>query len=219
MKKPWHRANPALFRRIQEEVGAKYPDLGFFVENGTVFVRGSFPVVHDGAILDRYRIELELAADWPNSIPILRETGGRIPLVAGRHMNSADGTACPIVPEEWLVNPHHESLLSFLEEPVHNFFLGQSLVELGEPWPFGERPHYSPGLLECYRELLGSEDESVIRKYLEYLSRKEVKGHWDCPCGGGKRLRNCHLDHLLALRQKISPHVAAQALERVKPPA
>jgi len=216
MKKPWHRENPGLLTKTQAEIGAEYPDLGFFVENDIVHVRGSFPVVHEGKILDRYQIDLTLANDWPDSFPALREIAGRIPLVAARHMNLADGTACTIVPEEWLVNPHRDSLVSFLQGPVHNFFLGQSLVELGEPWPFGERPHYKPGLLECYGELLDCKEEPAIQRYLEYLSRKEVKGHWECPCGSGSRLRKCHLDHLLAVRRKISPSVAAQALKRIR---
>jgi hypothetical protein len=214
MKTPWHRANPASLTKVQREVIAKYPDLGFYVETDIVYVRGSFPIVHDGHVLDRYQIELALPTDWPASCPVLRETAGRIPHVARRHVNP-DGTACPIVPEEWLVNPHRDSLFSYLEGPVHNFFLGQSLAEADEPWPFGERPHGVPGLLECYGELMGTKETQVIHEYLKYLSRKEVKGHWDCPCGSGSRLRNCHMDHLLELRHKIPAAVAQQAMKKL----
>ena len=143
MRMPWYLRNPKLLKRSQEEVGAKYPDLQFSIESPIVHVRGSFPVTHQGRVLDRYQVELELPGNWPESVAKLRELEGRIPHLADRHVNPSDGTACPIVPEEWLVNAGRDSLLAFLDGPVHNFFLGQSLVERGDPWPFGERSRKS----------------------------------------------------------------------------
>jgi len=215
MKRPWHHSNPELLQRVRDEAGVRYPDLGIFIESDTVYLRGSFPIEHEQEVLDRYSIEIELPADWPASAPILRETGGRIPWGPARHVNP-NGVACPLVPEEWLLSPQRESLLAFLDGPVHNFFLGQSLAEHGESWPFGERPHGKPGLLQSYGELLGTTDELAILRYLDYLSRREIKGHWDCPCRSGQRLRSCHLAHLQQLRQKIPASVAAAALTALK---
>src|SRR5207253_22252 len=152
---------------------------------------------------------------WPKGTPILRETGGRIPWVSHRHVNP-NGVACPIVPEEWLLNPQHDSVLAFLDGPVRNFFLGQSLAERGDAWPFGERPHGRAGLLQSYGEMLGTTDQSAIPAYLDCLSRREIKGHFECPCGSGKRVRNCHLAELQKLHQKILPSVAAAALVALK---
>ena len=103
-----------------------------------------------------------------------------------------------------------------LEGPVHNFFLGQSLIEAGEPWPFGERKHGFEGLLESYGELIGTTEVTVISKYLECLSKKEIKGHWDCPCGSGKRIRDCHKASLMILRRRLPQQVAARALSRLR---
>jgi hypothetical protein len=215
MKRVWHRSHPELLQKLRAEINERYPDLTIFVEGDAVRLRGSFPVEHEGKVLDGYQVEVELPPDWPDVTPILRETGGRIPRIADRHVN-LNGDACPIVPEEWLLNPAHESLIAFLEGPVQHFFISQSLVEQGEPWPFGERPHGKPGLLQAYGEWFGTTDEKAIRLYLEYLSRREIKGHWECPCGLGKRLRNCHLEHVKELRKKIPPSVAAAALKSLK---
>jgi|SRR5665213_1096913 len=212
----WHERNAPLLEAAKADVAAYYPDLHIVIECRVVCVRGSFPVMDEAGVLDRFLIEITLPFDYPESIPILREVGGRIPWHADRHVNRANGEACPIVPEEWLLRSDHGSFLAFLNGPVRNFFLGQILVESGQPWPFGEREHGIPGLIEAYGEVLGTSDEPTVLRYLECLSRETVKGHWECPCGSAKHLRNCHLEEVKSLRKKISPRVAQQALLRIR---
>lgn len=215
MKKPWHERNTGLFCAMENELPAKYPDLRMMLEQDAVHIRGSFPVMDDAEVLDRFQIDIALPPDFPDSTPVLREVGGRIPWDADRHVNKGNGEACPIVPEEWLMWPEHESIVAFLDGPVRNFFLGQVLVEAGCPWPFGERTHGVPGLFEAYGEMVGTSDRKTILRYLDCLSREHMKGHLDCPCGSGKRLRSCHWDDLRVLRDKIPPLVARSALERL----
>jgi hypothetical protein len=119
----------------------------------------------------------------------MRETGGRIPWFADRHVNHT-GEACPIVPEEWLLRSDRASIGAFLAGPVQNLFLGQILVEHGEPWPFGERQLGNDGLFEAYGEWVGTSDPGKIRIYLEYLSGTRLKGHRACPCGSNQKLRD-----------------------------
>lgn len=215
MKRQWHERNPRLFRSMEKEVPAKFPDLRIVLEQSAVHIRGNFPVMDDSEVLDRFQIDIALPSDFPDSTPVLRETGSRIPWHADRHVNQANGEACPIVPEEWLMWPEHESILAFLGGPVRNFFLGQILVESGCQWPFGERTHGVPGLFEAYGEMVGASDSKTILRYLDCLSNENLKGHWDCPCGSGKRLRNCHWDDLKTLHEKVPPLVARGALERL----
>jgi hypothetical protein len=58
--------------------------------------------------------------------------------------------------------------------------------------------HGAEGVRTSYRELLGTEDDDVIHGYLACLAAKQVKGHWWCPCGSGKRLRDCHVTQVLS---------------------
>jgi hypothetical protein len=69
------------------------------------------------------------------------------------------------------------------------------------------------GLLEAYGEILGFKDESSIGLCLEYLSREQgIKGHWRCPFGSEKRIRECvHSEQLRALRQKMPRYIAKAA--------
>jgi hypothetical protein len=211
MRKLWFKTNPALFEQMKVEVNSIYPNLHFYPQGDSVFIRGSFPIIHEGRVLDRYSVEIRLFPDYPESIPIVKEVGGRIPWTADRHMLK-DGGACLFLPaERWKVYPPDSRLIDFLKGPVHNFFLGQSLVERSQPWPFGEWEHGVEALHRYYTDLLGKNDTFIILKYLEYLSKPKLKGHWDCPCGSKKRLRNCHFKELIDLRTKIPPHIAEQS--------
>jgi len=217
MTKPWFKRQPKLVEAIRKDLEARYPDLRFVEEGDTAFVRGSFPIVHEGRALARYQIEVEFLPDYPHCLPRLRETEGRIPHILDRHVLPTSGTACLFVDEDWLLTVGGEpSLREFLDGPVRDFFLGQALVEAGKPWPFGERSHGIKGLLEAYGEWFGTEDEAVILRHVDYLSREKIKGHWECPCGSGQKLRKCHLEEVRKLQQRIPRLLARQALERLR---
>ncbi len=217
MRKPWHRANPALFDQVKSAVQSEYPNLHVYVEGDVVFIRGSFPFVQERRILDRYLIEIEFPRDYPESVPIVRETEGRIPRTLDFHMMDNTDKVCLFLPDEqWWAFPPGSTFQYFLNGPVRNYFLGQTLVRMGEPWPFGQRAHGIHGILEFYTEILGTSDLAVIVKYLEYLSKEgRIKGHWYCPCGSGKRLRHCHFHQLSDLRLKIPSYIARRSWERL----
>jgi hypothetical protein len=87
-----------------------------------------------------------------------------------------------------------------------------------KPWPFGERSHGREGLVETYAELLCLDDPGTVPAYLDCLRKKELKGHFDCPCGSNKRLRDCHRDQLQELRKRIPVHLAQRAYDRLRDP-
>lgn len=217
MIKPWFKRQPKLLEAIRKDLEARYPDLRLLEESDTVFVRGSFPIAHEGHVLDRFQIEVEFPLDYPDRLPWVRETLGRIPHILDRHVLPTSGTACLFVDESWLLSVGGDpSFLEFLDGPVRNFFLGQALVEAGKDWPFGERTHGLEGLLQAYGEWFGTEDEAVILRYLEYLSKKKFKGHWECPCGSGEKLRKCHLEEVRGLQARIPQRLVKLALERLR---
>lgn len=212
----WQRSDPALYEKEKAEVEAQFPDLHFVVENDFVYVRGGFPVMFEGKVLDRYSVELQLAQNHPAGLPVVRETGGRIPRDIDRHILS-NGTACVLIPDErWRLWPEGTALLKYLTCPLHSFFLAQTMVEEGQDWPFGQWAHGAKGIFQFYRELLKTSDLRVMTTYLDYLAAKKVKGHWLCPCGTGKKLRDCHFGQVKDLREKISRKDAERSLAVLK---
>jgi len=213
----WQRENPGLYETERAEVQARFPGLHFLEEDNRVYVRGSFPVLFEGQALDHYSVELELARNHPAGLPIVRETGGRIPRHSDRHINADTGIACVLIPDErWRLWPSGSSLLSFLTGPLHSFFLGQTMVEEGEPWPFGQWAHGAKGIFQFYRELLRTADLRVMIAYLDCLSAKKIKGHWPCDCKSGRKLRDCHINQVKMLRENIARKDAQVSLGILK---
>ena len=148
--------------------GCRFPDLRFVVDNDIVYVRGGFDVMFEGQVLDRYSVELQLARNHPAGLPVVRETGGRIPRHIDRHILAADGTACVLLPDErWRLWPVRSPLLKYLTGPLHSFFLAQTMVEEGRPWPFGQSAHGAKGIFQFYLELLETSDLRVMTTYLD----------------------------------------------------
>src|SRR5438094_903049 len=82
---------------LRRELEGKFHDLTVSYTGARVDIRGAFPVIHEGKVLDRYQVEIEWS-DSDTEVPVLCETGGRIPWTAERHM-SQGGKACLFVPE------------------------------------------------------------------------------------------------------------------------
>ena len=200
---------------IQQQLTSTYPDLSVTSDSGKIIIKGSFPIGFEERVLDRYQVRIQ----WPfteDTAPTFREIGGRIPWIAERHVNP-DGEACLLVPEEWLLLPSHErSVLHYLGEPVRDFLLGQSIVERGGTWPWGERPHGFDGLVQAYEEMLGMKGAITVYKCFDYLTYPKIQRQWDCPCGSGERARRCHGEHLKSLQVRISPNIARSALNRLR---
>lgn len=115
--------------------------------------------------------------------------------------------------DRWRCFPEGAPFVRFLDGPVHDFFLGQSLVALGEPWPFGEWSHGAKGVREYYQWLLQTDDPKTIVRFLRVLAKLNWKGHFACPCWSGQKIRRCCRSKILDLRDKIPPEVARKALE------
>jgi hypothetical protein len=203
-----------LHKSIISELDSGYPNLYAYVLEDRVVVKGTFAVRDKGIELDRYTVEIRVPLRFPADLPALKEVGGRIPRTSDFHTNP-DGTACLYIEEALsyeLAKPI-ETLTDYLEGPVRNYFIGQSLVAKGGTWPFGEHDHGADGIKSVYSKLLGTNDTNEIRRYLQCFSQSKVKGHFDCPCGSGKRIRDCHQERLTELSKVIKPILAKRALQ------
>lgn len=211
----WHTRRPDLLDEIRRDLAQRYPSLHVVVDADCVRVCGTLPITHDGRELERYAIEIRFAADYPDSIPEVRETSGRIPKTDERHFDG-DGTACLFVPDErdWIW-PVGASFLEFLDGPVRTFFLAQSIVSLGGEWPHGERSHHALGLIEFYQKLLDTDDVALVFRYVAYLARSNPKG-LPCPCGSGLKAKKCHREQLRELRVRIPANVAYRTLTQLR---
>jgi len=193
--------------------------LHLFVQGGAAIVRGTFAVYSPaGKILDRYRILIELPNNYPKDLPIVREVGDRIPWHQDFHVET-NGVACVLLPDDrWRCFPVGAPFREYLDRPLHHFFLGQSLVALGEKWPFDEWKHGAEGIIQYYEELLDSQDLKTIVRYLRIIAKQNFKPHLLCPCGSGKKIKKCCHAKVVQLRRRIAPAVARKSLDHLGRP-
>lgn len=217
-RRQWHELRPDLVDQIRRDLAASFPTLHLSLEGRCAEVRGTFPVLGEaGRVLARFQIRILLPPDFPRSLPITFETGGRIPWTAARHVVEHSGAACVLLPDErWRIFPVGAPFVDYLRGPLHSYFLGQLVVEAGGKWPYGEWGHAAEGILEFYYETLGVRTPQEVLRYLGALKRPKLKPHKPCPCGSSRQLAACCLVKVKALRERIDQATAASSMEYVR---
>ena len=213
---PWQRRDPDAFAQLVRDVGREFPTLHFEDRGGLLVLAGEIQVCDAGRVLDLYEIEVEIPHGGPaEGLPVVREVGGKIPRTPDRHVNP-DGTACLAVPDDlWYRHPQGFGLLEFLRGPVYGYYVGQSVVANGDPWPFGERAHGAAGVVEFYAPLFRTANPLLAHRLLTQAVAKKMRTHRRCPCGSGRPLRWCHYGILARLRHRLPRSVRRAAASAV----
>ncbi len=217
MNKPWYDRDPESYSALREEVESVYTELHFLQHSEDVFVVGYYPIFEGDRVWDRYQIKLQLSQISSLGLPTVFEIGNRIPRTPDRHMES-NGRACIVLPDAfWYEHPEGMTLLEFLNGPIRWYFSNQSLIDSGElpVWKGREWGHGAAGIIEFYAAILGTSDSKIILTYLDILKHVKIKGHWLCPCGSKKRLRNCHQALINEIMTRIPQTVAAESEKRL----
>lgn len=204
---------------VERALTFRQPGLSFEETDEAIVGQGEY-MVHDGAHADgplaRFDLLLVFPKTYPELEPLVIERGGAIERIADRHMY-ANGACCTCVWEEWRALNEDTSVKAFCDGPLHNFFLGQVYFDAHEEWPFGDRAHGSDGMVEAAEALLGRDlDQAAALRFLQVVSAPATKGHWPCPCGSRKKLRDCCAEDVAALRLAADPIQAASLLKRLR---
>lgn len=193
------------------ELQAQHPNLELLRDpSGVLRLRGAigFSIDHDSqTIEDTYDVDLEIPNDFPGSPPIAYETGGRIREDFGHFMEA--GNFCLGAPAEVRRQfAQNRSLLRFIDDQVVPYLFAYSYRRDHGTLPFGERSHGSTGLIEYYKEFFGTSG-IVAMKFLKCLADGIAPPLMGCPCGSGRKLKDCHGPKLSELR----PYLSARRFE------
>lgn len=196
--------------RLESVLRAKYPTLHALIVDRQCRIRGTFAAVE----ADRYALDIALPGNYPHAMPSVWETRGRIPREIDSHVLE-DGSLCLGTPLAlWIQLGGDYRMERVIDGPLRSFLIGNSLVEEGEPWPYGHRPHGAAGLLEHFGELIGTSDPKSVGRLLISVWEKKVRGHWLCPCDSGRIIRKCHRDGVCML-QNAPVHLLAHAVDTI----
>lgn len=232
----WYKNNRKLFWKEMEILSSTCPLLrlaimgpGFKINEACSLKRES-AIVHGTYILQvpdstrqiEYGIVLVIPENYPKAVPQMFCNDPKLPIGnIDRHIMK-DGRACLGVQAEiGMYWPPGSTIVDFLDKFVAPFLAWQFYYDVFQrPPPWGARPHGKQGILEFYGELLGIPADSStesIEKFMELLARKnQPGGHEPCPCGSGKKLRNCHRELVYEVRKRVARENVKDDLRMLK---
>lgn len=208
-----------LFKKELDTIRADYPNLYYRITEDELFLEGeiSFDLTctyKNERIKDSYLIQISFPPDYPETLPKVKEIGGRI----ASNFHQSRGTLCLGVPSEvYLVFKEDPTVKHFIKELLEPYLYSHSYSEKHDgKMPFGSRSHYGRGITEYYSEVFGTKDEEVIIKFLEHLLNKDYKQGMLCPCGSKKKIKKCHRKIFLSRYNKVPDSIIAFELKHIK---
>tara|TARA_R110000868_G_scaffold259520_3_gene517769 strand:+ start:1488 stop:2177 length:690 start_codon:yes stop_codon:yes gene_type:complete len=183
-----------IFEEHIPAVIEKHKELSCKNDNGIPCVFGSLNLTDEhGIIEDTYQIEIKAVQDYPNSFPLIFETGGRIPRNIDWHIFEATGNCCiASEPEEIIICNSGLTLLSFIDNQIKNYFYSQ-IFRNQNGYFLKERSHGDKGWIEFFEEIFMTDNifniEFGLNKIVEGKKTNRVSM---CFCGSGKKYRKCH---------------------------
>lgn len=109
-------------------------------------------------ITEAFEIDLIVPELYPNHLPKVRETGGRID--KGHEHVYLDGTLCLAVPiAARRLFSDHPTLLGFVNKLVVPYFYSYCYWKKYDKYPFGEQKHGAEGIVQYYIDTLNLADE------------------------------------------------------------
>ena len=221
----WYKNNQKLFCEEMRTLASACPLMrievvgpGFGINNVST-VKHESAIAHGTYILRipdstrqiEYGIVLLLPKNYPKKPPEMFCNDPKLPIGnIDRHI-MIDGRACLGVQADISISMRwspDSTIVGFLNDLGAPFLAWQAYYEVYQkPPPWGERSHFSQGVLEFYAELLGRTADSSVVGFMRLLARKNrPKGHEPCPCDSGRRLRECHGHRKLIyeIRERVS---------------
>ena len=211
----WHLKNKELFNSFKSEIDKNYLTLVVSIVDNLVHLKGTIRIKDSkNIVLDSFHVDIKVPHSFPQEIPEVRETGNRIPTISDRHFEQ-DGKACLCFRDAvFLYWSEKSTIVDFLRLFVEPFFLWQIEYEVtGGKNQNKAYPHWVNGAVEFYKEILGTDNIKSIYKFIEYLTKKKIKAHWDCYCGSGKKMKDCHFELMKKYKQKIRAKDAKKTLD------
>ena len=91
------------------------------------------------------------------------------------------------------------TIVEWIREYVEKYFVSYIYYKRYGVFSFGEHSHGKKGIYEFIKIHYKMNNLIEAKKIYEYVCTKKYRGHLDCPCGSGKKIRNCHGKLILEL--------------------
>lgn len=139
---------------------------------------------------DTFKLKFDFPIDYPNSLPLVTETGGKID--PSFHHYTSGGLCLCATTEQYMVFSKDPTLKNYIENLVNPYLVSWLWYKRFGVMPWGERVHGPQGLFDSYKELLKIDDPYRVLPFLQKIVYNAINQREDCPCGSGISFRHCH---------------------------
>lgn len=177
-----------------ENMKRKYPLLKYVQrENECIFI-GNIILNHvyeDVRMTGNFEIELVVPRDFPLALPTVKELSDCIDTsYPHRYTNGCLCLASDLELKMHISKYHDISI--FVDKYVIPYFYTYKYYKEYGIYPYGERSHGIMGNLEYLKDLFCVDNWKQVFDIIVFIIQSTYRGHLLCPCGSGKRIRNCH---------------------------
>ena len=200
-------------------VEESFPKLSYFWNSKSKhwIVKGELDICDiEGDYWESFNIIIGIPQSYPHCVPIVFESSKLIPRDIDWHI-SQEG-ACCIDIEHRLIAMSRKGIKinSFIREKVYPYFANQLYKLSEEKYAGKEYSHHLDGIIQYYIEDLNLISPEIIIHFLErILSNSLIGRNKKCPCGSGKKIKDCHLDEIDTIKS-IGKKKIEKDLESIK---
>lgn len=177
-----------------EMVREKYPGLEISKRGNDYIFSGELILNHvfdDVRMTGKFNLEVVMPGDFPLAFPKVKELSHCID--KNYPHRYTDGQFCLASDLELkMFFSQDTDICSFIEKYVIPYLYTYRFYEEYGVYPYGERSHGPMGDLEYLKDLFGVDDWGQVLDIMLFVMQSPYRGHLLCPCGSGKRIRNCH---------------------------
>ena len=151
-------------------------------------------ICKDEFIKDDFEIRIELLKD---DLPKVWEISNKVKN-SYRHLYE-DKRLCLATDLEQRLYLEKHTIIEWIKEYVETYFISYIYYKKYGVFPFGEHSHGEIGTYEFIKKHYKMDNLNEAKSIYLYVCTQKYRGHLDCPCGSGKKLRNCHGNIILEI--------------------
>ena len=184
-----------------EDVLTEFPTLHWNEERKSL--KGSLEinyVYNDERIIDSFQIEIVIPINFEKTLPMIYSKDGKVPKKFN-HIYKDDSLCLATKADQLCFFANDYSLIDWIKYYVIPYFFAVDYYKKYKIYVFGQREHGDAGITSFYEEELEVKSHENVLIMLNYILNKTYRGHSSCPCGSGKKIRNCHKDIIIKWKQ------------------
>jgi hypothetical protein len=145
----------------------------------------------DVLVDETYSVRIEVPLTFPRALPLVFETGGRVPKNFHRNPNWTLCLGSPLA--QTLGIEDAPTLGNFIDRVIVPYFYGHAVYERVGRMPFGELAHGVAGLENDVRRIFRLPFATDAAEFLRLASLKRRHANKQpCPCRSWRRVGRCH---------------------------